>query len=178
MRKLKNWQDQLRERFLQKTLRRQQHQRRPVPFENARSVGLIFDATEQKSRDIVLPFAEKIKKEGKDVQLIGYFDNKLDTSSFTFKGFNKKDLDFLGRPKKLVLDNYVAQSFDVLICIYEKNCPAIEFIAALSDAHLRIGPYTEKIYCYDLFIDTSKDKSIQHFLKEVDFYLHKINQEA
>ncbi len=178
MRKLKNWQKQVRDRFLLKSLRKQHPQRHPKPFESAKSVGILFDATEQANRDIIQSFVEKIKKEGKEVMSIGYFANKQDVSSFSFKGFNKNDIDFLGRPKRNILEQYAAKPFDVLICCYEHPCAPIEYIAALSKAHLRVGPYTENINCYDLFIDTTKNKSIQDFLKEVDFYLHRINQEA
>lgn len=176
MRILKNWQSQLREHFLQKMMLRLDYRRNPVPFESAQSIGVLFDATEQANRDQVTPFIEGLKRKGKSVSPIGFFNNKQDASSFSFKGFNKNDLDWLGRPKKEILETYLAKPFDILICIYQEECLPIEYIAALSNAHLRVGPHTDNTYCYDLIIDTTNNNSIQHFLKEVEFYLHKINK--
>ncbi len=175
MRILKSWQSRLRERSLQKKVLQSNCQRNPVAFNAAKSVGVLFDATDQFQRDAVLPFLEKLRKQGKEVLPIGFFDHKLDVSSYAFKGFNKNDLDWLGRPKKEILESYTKEPFDTLICIYQKACLPIEYVASLSKAHFRVGPYTENPHCYDLIIDTTKNNSVQHFLKEVDFYLNKIN---
>jgi len=172
---LKNWQTQLRAHFLQKMMLQLDRRRHPVPFNSAQSVGVLFDATEQVQRDQVMPFIESIKKQVKQVTAIGFLQNKQDASSFSFKGFNLNDIDWLGRPKKEVLENYAGEAFDFLICIYQKECLPIEYIAALSKAQMRVGPYTDNTYCYDLIIDTTKNDSTKHFLKEVEFYLHKIN---
>ncbi|MFT5766113.1 MAG: hypothetical protein ACI8X3_003551 [Saprospiraceae bacterium] len=176
MRILKTWQSQFREHLLQKTLFKLDSQRHPVPFEAAQAVGVLFNATDKAQRDQIIPFIDKLKKAGKQVMSIGFFDNNQDPTPFAFKGFNKNDLDWLGRPKKAVLEKYTNKPFDLLICIYQGECIAIEYIAALSIAHFRVGPYTANTYCYDLIIDTAKNDSIPHFLKEVDFYLHKINK--
>ncbi len=176
MRILKSWQNQLRNRFLQKKIFNLDSRRSPVTFESAQSVGILFNATEQANRSQIIQFANHLKKGGKAVTIIGYLDNKQDASAFSFKAYNKNDIDWLGRPKKEILEKYAEKTFDILICIYQDECVAIDYIAALSKAHLRVGPNTEQTYCYDLIIDTSKNRSIQHFLKEVDFYLHKINK--
>ncbi len=149
--------------------------RHPVPFESAKSVGVLFDATEQMQRDQVLPFIDSLKRKGKEVVTIGYFDSKQDTNSYAFKAFNKNDINWMGKPKSDILKNYADQTFDFLICIYQGECLPIEYIAALSKAQMRVGPYTDNTYCYDLIIDTTKNDSTKHFLKEVDFYLNKIN---
>jgi len=176
MRILKNWQDQLRVYFLQKMMLKLEHRRHPIPFEAAHSVGVLFDATEPDHRNQILPFIDALKKKGKQVSPIAFFNNKQDTSAFSFKGFNKNSIDWLGRPKKNILEQYSDKPFDTLICIYQGECLPIEYVAALSRAHFRVGPYTNNTYCYDLIIDTTKNSSITHFLKEVDFYLHKINK--
>ena len=173
---LKTWQIQLREYFLQKALSKLDSQRHPVPFEATQSVGVLFNATEQRQREQVTPFIDRLKKLGKKVTPISFFDSKQDVSSFSFKGFNKKDIDWFGRPKKEVLEKYADKQFDILICIYQGECLPIEYIAALSKAHFRVGPFTENTYCYDLIIDTTKNNSVPHYLKEVEFYLHKINK--
>lgn len=172
---LKNWQSQLREHFLQKMMLQLQCRRHPIPFDSAQSVGVLFDATEQAKRDQIIPFIESLKRKGKEVVPIGFINSKQDVSSFAFKGFNQNDIDWFGRPKKDILEKYSNRVFDFLICIYPNECLPIEYIAALSKAHMRVGPYTNNTYCYDLIIDTTKNNSIKHFLKEVDFYLHKIN---
>lgn len=175
MRIIKNWQAQLRAHFLQKMMLQLNCRRHPVPFDSAKSIGVLFDATEQAKRDQVMPFIDTLKRKGIEIVPIGYFDSKQEVDSYTFKGFNKNDIDWMGRPKSHILKNYADKTFDFLICIYQGECLPIEYIAALSKAQMRVGPYTDNTYCYDLIIDTSKNNSIKHFLKEVDFYLNKIN---
>ncbi len=175
MRILENWQSQMRTHFLQRMLRQLDVRRKPISFADAQSVCILFDATNPKVRDQVLPFINQIKETKPRVTSVGYFDYKQDVSGFSFKAINKNDLDWLGRPKTNVIDTYANNTFDFLICIYDESCLPLEYLAALSRAHFRVGPYTENTYCYDLMID-NQGKGIKHYLKEVDFYLNKIIQ--
>jgi hypothetical protein len=175
MRILENWQSQMRSHLLQKMLKQLDVRRNPLPFGDAKSVGILFDATDSQTRDQIIAYVDQLKRSKPYTASIGYFDSKQDISVFSFKAFNKNDLDWLGRPKTDIIETYANRPFDYLICIYEDTCLPIEYLAALSNAHFRVGPYTENTYCYDLIIDT-KDKGIKHYLKEVDFYLNKIIQ--
>lgn len=67
--------EQTRVRFHQRLLRRglpaHQVKRNSVFLENAKSVGILFDATLLEEREVVLQFAEKLKRQNKQVKLLG-----------------------------------------------------------------------------------------------------------
>ena len=148
--------------------------RRAVTYESAQTIGILFDATELKHRETVLAFSKKLKERDKKVKLLGYFNNKQDVNAFPFKAFNKTEVDWLMRPKGETCESFMNTSFDLLIGIYEGNNLPLEYITALSKAHLRVGPYTDNTYCYDLMIDTDK-RDLENYIKQVEFYLNKMN---
>jgi hypothetical protein len=176
MKTIKNWQTQVREYFLQKMIRKIDLRRRTVTYDTAQSVGILFDATELNHREVVLRFSIKLKEKNKKVKLLGFFNNKLEVNNFPFQAFNKNDIDWLMRPKGEVVNNFMGNNFDLLIGIYEGNNLPLEYIAALSKAHLRVGPYTDNTYCYDLMIDTDK-RNLENYIKQVEFYLKKMNSD-
>jgi hypothetical protein len=174
MKTIKSWQTQVREYFLQKMINKIDLRRTTVTYESAQTIGILFDATELNHRETVAQFSKELKARNKKVKLIGFFDNKQEVSNFPFKAFNKNDIDWLMRPKGQIVENFMNNTFDLLIGIYEGNNLPLEYIAALSKAHLRVGPYTDNTYCYDLMIDTDK-RNLKNYIKQVEFYLNKMN---
>ncbi len=174
MRTIKSWQTQVREYFLQKMIRKIDLRRQTVTYDSAQSIVILFDATELNHREIVMQFSKKLKEKDKKVKLIGFFNSKQDISNFPFQAFNKNDVDWLMRPKSVVTKSFINTTFDLLIGVYEGNNLPLEYIAALSKAHLRVGPYTDNTYCYDLMIDTDK-RNLKNYIKQVEFYLNKMN---
>lgn len=144
-------------------------------FELARSIGIIFDATDPSRRDRVLKYIEKIKKDNKSVKALGFFNNKIENPNFVFKYYNVKNLDWAYRPTGDEVEFFMDQNFDLLINVDPETKIHTEFIAALSKANLRVGPYTENTYCYDLMIDTSGSKDLNHFIQEIERLLLKTN---
>jgi Family of unknown function (DUF6913) len=145
-----------------------------VTYDSAQTIGVLFDATELGHREVVIQFSKELKAKNKKVKLLGFFNNKQEVSNFPFRAFNKNDIDWLLRPKGEVVEKFINTTFDLLIGIYEGNNLPLEYIAALSKAHLRVGPYTDNTYCYDLMIDTDK-RDLKNYIKQVEFYLKKMN---
>ncbi len=174
MKAIKSWQTQVREYFLQKMLRNIDLRRKAVTYDSAESIGILFDATELKNRETVIQFSKDLKQKGKKVKLLGFFNNKQEVGNFPFKAFNKNEVDWLMRPKSESAISFVNIPFDLMIGIYEGNNLPLEYIAALSKAHLRVGPYTDNTYCYDLMIDTEK-RNLDHYINQVEFYLNRMN---
>ncbi len=175
MKAIKNWQIQIREYFLQKLIQKIDLKRRSVTYESAQTIGILFDATELNQREVVMQFSKKLKEKKKKVKLLGFFNNKQEVNNYPFKAFNKNQVDWLLRPKDEVVEYFIKNTFDVLIGIYGGENLPLEYIAALSRAHLRVGPYTDNTYCYDLMFDTNKWDS-EDFIKQVEIYLNKMNR--
>ncbi len=170
--------EQLRTRFHHRLLRNElpvhQVKRHSVFLNNATTVGLLFDATAKDSRDTVLRFADRLKNKGKEVKLLGYFNEKLKSADFTFDHFDKTQLDWALRPRKEVASAFVLQRFDLLLNLSQKTVLPLDYIAAHSKARFRVGPFTENTVCYDLMIDQDERKGLDAFLQQVLYYLEKM----
>ena len=145
-----------------------------VSFENAKSIGILFDATDPGRRDQILKYIDQIKKKQKKVKSLGFFNSKQENTNFIFKYFNTKNIDWAYRPTGETVSEFIQQPFDLLLNLEPETKIHTEYIAALSRANLRIGPYTENTYCYDLMIDTGSN-DLKHFIQEIERVLLKPN---
>ena len=161
---------------------KQQLRHRPEPsgkskvnLNNAATVGILFDATELSVRDIVLAYAEKLRKQGKRIKLMGYFDDPTDSENYPFDYYNRKQVDWAYRPTGELVQSFIKQDFDLLMNINTGSLIHTEYIAALSRAKLRVGPCTEHTYCYDLMIDLSPRAGLKQFIEQAEALLGKTN---
>lgn len=149
--------------------------RQRVNLESAATVGILFDATELKDRETVLQFAERLKKQSKNVRLLAYFDNKAEGENFTFPFYNQKNLDWTDCPTGDAVKEFLDRKFDLLFVLKSKATVHMEYIAALAYAHLKVGPCTEKTYCFDLMIDADPQQPLSHFISQIEQLLKKTN---
>lgn len=159
--------------FLQKELSQHQMPHQSVDFDSAEKIGILFDATEMKNRQVVLDFTKKLKKDGKKVKLMGFLNDKDKNENFVFEHFNKNDLDWSLRPKNERVNEFIKRPFDILINLTNESHPSLDYIAAFSHAKFRVGPFTEKIFCYELMIEATGNKDLKAFLDQVSSFLLK-----
>lgn len=160
--------------FLKKELPAHAVSRSSMYLDNAGSVGILFDGTQPEHRQLVLDYAEKLKKAGKKISLLAFFDNKLKSEDFTFRHFNRQQLDFALRPKSADIQDFTEKKFDLLLNISNRSVLPLDYIAAHSKARFRVGPITDQTFCYDLMIDPSGKKDLGYFLQQVIFYMKKM----
>lgn len=149
-------------------------------LDNAKSIGILFDGTEQAEREIVLGYAEQLKQQGKKVKLLAFFNNKLKGDNFSFAAFNRQQLDWAMRPTSREALEFKDQPFDLLLNISHSSILPLDYLAAHSKARFRVGPFTENTFCYDLMIDYPVKTDLKAFLHQVVFYMKKMrpNYEA
>lgn len=161
--------------YLNKELQNHKATHFSMDLGSAKSVGLLLDATELAGREVVLKFSEQLKKEGKEVKLLAFFGGDAKVANFVFPHFTKKDLDFALRPKTAEVKKFMEKPFDILINLTPHGSLPLEYIAAFSKAKFRVGPSTDKTYCYELMIDTAAKKDLQSFIQQVTFFINKMN---
>ena len=149
--------------------------RTPGEYQHSRSIGVIFDATSQEHRQIVSQYVQSLKKQHKEVKILAFYDAKQQEPNLVFKHFTHKELNFWRHPQGPQVKEFMAQPFDVLINLFLNEEPALEYLSALSHAQLRVGPYTERTYCYDLMIETADRQNLNRFIEQVEFLLNKMN---
>ncbi len=161
--------------FLKQQLKRQATAPRGVAYNRAREIGLFFQADDLDRREIVLAFAEKLRKKGKKVSLLGYFDHPVSSPNFTFPYFTRKDTDWALRPTGSAVQDFRQKRFDIWITADTRPHFFAEYLAALSPARLRVGPVTTQTECYELMVDTGRRDDLKFFLSQVEMLLDKTN---
>jgi len=162
-------------RLLRKQLQRLQGPpRKRVNLQKAHAIGILFDATDLENRQTVLQYAEKLKKQGKRVRLLGYFDDDTKNENFTFRHFNRHQFDLFLRPKAQTVQEFMDQNFDILMTLDPQPRLFAEYISTLSRAPLRVGPSTENTYAFDLMIET-KGNNLSQYIEQMELLLSKTN---
>lgn len=160
---------------LEKKLSQVKLNRSSIEFDIAESIGILFDATDAVNRTKVMDYAQNLIKNGKKVKLLGFVKSKQKDLSFPFKFFTLNEVNWKMIPESIDANQFINNKFDILINLYlGKNNP-IEYISALSNANLRVGPFSENTNSYDLIIDTPIGTDLEHLIKQVNFFLNKIN---
>lgn len=161
--------------FLQKALKLNQHFRKSVNLQEAKEIGILFDATDTDQKQIVENLAKQLKDQNKKTVLLGFYNFPKPAINFSFDYFNKKNLNWHLAPIGHTVEGFINRNFDILINLTVKEILPLEYISAMSHAKFRVGPYnSDKIYCYDLMIDTGDKKDLDHLIDQVKHYLHLI----
>ncbi|MFN7116853.1 MAG: DUF6913 domain-containing protein [Saprospiraceae bacterium] len=172
---LHNIKERVFNRSLQQLSKQNRIDRKFVGFEKAQYIGILFDATDLNQREIVFQYADQLGKKGTRIKLLGFFDSKLEDPNFTFKYFNRKNLDWAGRPTGEQVQEFVQQPFDMLINLDVTSKPQAAYVSAQSKAHLRVGPVEDHTFSYELMIDISGSNNLHTFIQQMEAILAKTN---
>lgn len=146
---------------------------RSVNWEDARYIGIFFDATDLNKRQTVLRFSEQLKAPDRKVKLLGYFNNDQQDPNFIFPHFNRRQFDWALRPSAREVTDFVEEPFDLLLTIDPTSRLHSEYIALRSQAALKVGPYTRNTDCYDLMIDPADSGNLEAFIQQIEGLLKK-----
>lgn len=138
----------------------------------AEKVGILFQADEASHREAIQAYAERLKKEGKDVQLLGFLNKRNHQINYLFPYISHKDVTWFGKPKGGTIGYFIKYPFDVLINFAPKELIPFEYISALSRAGCRIG-FNEKnlLEPYDCILLAEQRDNINGLINDIDKYL-------
>ena len=173
MKKLQSLYHSLHLKRLYKKLEKQNVFRSPTDFGTSHKIGILYDASDPVVLKSIKDYVTQLRTLDKKVTVLGYFNDKKQHEDFPFQSFNQKDLDWLSCPRSNHLEVFMEEPFDILLTFLTKPCRPIEFIAACSQAHMRIGPYIPNTDCFDLMIDADT-KDFSQFIAAVEHYLDKM----
>ena len=144
-------------------------------FQNIESIGIVFDATPEKDHKFVLKFQNNLKAEGRDVHVLGFFNQKEEPGPQSFSYFNMEGVGFSMTPSSDIAKQFIEHPFDVLINLDYNSNATINYISAASRALFKIGPATGNPNHYDLMIDLGRNYKISHLIKEIRRTFNLIN---
>ncbi len=153
--------------------------RKFVSLNEARDIGIVYDATDINKEKTVHQYAERLRHEGKKVFLLGYADVKTlpanKKTSIQSEYFCKENLTLFNLPDKEKIGHFPEMNFDLLLNIYDKPHMPMLAISAYSKAKYRVGPgIPNGLLYFDGIIDTGKNKDLLFLIEQMDFYLKAI----
>ena len=131
-------------------------------FDSAKTLGIVFNATQQNSYECIKNFISFLSEYELQVLALGFVnDNKIPDNYLYYKGFtffSKKNLNWHFKPNDKDVDKFIDKQFDILIDFSLENYYPVQYIVGLSKAKFKVGRLSEKNNYYDLMIDIEKFK--------------------
>ncbi len=156
---------------------------RIVPFDKAKSIGIIYDSTNEKYFELVKRYVKEIRDlHHKEVLALGYYDhNELPAMRFAKLGmdfFTRKALNWHFKPTTQIVKNFINRDFDILIDLHTGNSIPFRYIVAMSKAKFKIGRYEKSTASfYNFMISTRDQLSLPQFIEQVNHYLKSLRHE-
>jgi len=147
--------------ILGKKLRNQKRSVMVCNLKNAQNIGILYNATEYVSFEIIKEFTKQLSQNNSNVSILGYVDSKKLIDHYLYrKGFDffsRNDLNWYYRPISAVAEAFIKKPFDLLIDLSLETCYPIQYIVALSPATFKVGKFSPDEKYLDLMIDTEKE---------------------
>jgi hypothetical protein len=144
----------------------------PCSLQEASSIGILFDAQEQKDRDAVLAFHEQLKEQQKDVQLLGFVKKRDLQVVYHFPYLTPRDVTWYGKPKGGTAGYFIKYPFNLLINLCTHELLPFEYISSVSRAKFRIGALGKgSMEHYDYLIGGVEEEEQQRMIDNIERYL-------
>jgi hypothetical protein len=148
---------------------------------NAKTIGVVWDATNPDDLTFLSQFFQKMADRNIDVKIMGYFPGKDLPDKLTAIRYltclKKEDINITYRPVSNEANSFIKTRFDILIDTSFKDIFPLRYISYLSMAGFKVGIFDNGIKNspYDLMIEFNKTTDINNYLTQVIYYLEMIN---
>jgi hypothetical protein len=151
-----------------------------VSFKNAVRIAILSESQTIDTSQYIIDFISDIRKYSKDISTLEYLNNSIKLSVKSWKQtqfyLHNKNLNFLNLPKREPLKEFLEKEYDIIINLSITNNIYLHYLATITNAKLKIGPYNKEFEsCYDFMIHVDDDTDIHSFVSAVDTYLKMIN---
>lgn len=166
-------------RSLKKAMAKEGDNHQTITFKNARSIGLLFDASKGEKLQELNNYTQTLKQRGFKVDTLVYFKDEKQAAQYKRSYFTNKQVNFVWVPKGRTVEQFMHQPFDLLINLYLNDSPALEYISAAAAAKYRVGRYVaHKTWYCDLMVNLGERQEMSYFIKQIEHYLNYINKDA
>jgi hypothetical protein len=157
-------------RILEKKIRSHLHNPIVCNIRGARNIGIIYNATEYISFEIIKDFTRRLAKGDTKVTILGYVNSKKLIDHYLYrKGydfFSRNDLNWFYKPVSEVTESFMQQPFDILFNLSLEEYFPIQYIVALSLSSFKVGKYSSAEKNLDLMIDIENEKALMKKLHD------------
>ena len=155
-----------------------------VDFNSAKSIGLVYDSTDEKNFEVIKKYVKDLREiYKKDVLALGFYNGKeLPAMRFSKLGldfFTRKALNWHFKPVAPVVKNFTHKNFDILIDLHTGNSVPFKYIIAMTKAKFKIGRYERSsLPFYDFMISVEENISLSRLIEQVNHYLNMLKHEV
>lgn len=160
---------------LKQLLASSSRKRRLFTPETARNIHILFDASEESTRQEVAKIVEDFRKKGKQVQVLAFYNQKQLPENPPFEAFSLKETTWSGQPKSDKANTFAQASTDLLLVFNPELLPALSWVAAASVASMKVGYVADMPQDYDLQLDLPKGKGPRFFMDELSKYAQTLH---
>lgn len=168
--------------ILSREMRIRNREVQSMGLESARSIGIIFNAKDERSFKQIREFADQLRGGGlREVKALGFVPKKevasFLQSSQDFDFFSREDFNWYYRPQGRKVAGFISESFDILIDLRLSKFTSLLFIVALSRAQFKVGRFRSDFKeFYDLMIDVEQNSDLSYFMSQIQHYLSMLNE--
>ena len=166
--------------FLSKEMRIRNREVQGMGLDSARSIGIIFNAKDERTFKQIREFADQLRGGGlRSVKALGFVP-KAEVASFLqssqdFDFFSREDFNWYYKPQGRKVAGFISESFDILIDLRLSKFTSLLFIVALSRAQFKVGRYRDHFKeFYDLMIDVEDNDNLSYFISQIQHYLEML----
>lgn len=168
--------DKIFNRYIKSKNYGQKKHRKTQNWKEIKTIGFLIDGSDPIQLRLLLNRLYEYTAQGKKIEFLGYVKKFPPFEEENIKWITRRDLSWSGIPKPQSIKEFIEKEFDVLINTHIKSARPLEFIAACSNAKLRIGVYAEKnTPCYDFMMQLTDDADAYMYMDQVEHYLKMIN---
>jgi len=157
-------------RMLNSRFRQNVHHTRVCNINEAKSVGILYNATNPVSFEIIKTFTKVLMQKKIEVSALGYVNSKKLIDHYLYrKGydfFTRNELNWFYKPASITVQEFIKRPFDILINLSLENYYPIQYITALSSSSFKVGKLLGEPFYMDMMIDIEKEKKAMKELKE------------
>ena len=153
-----------------------------VTFNTAKSIGILYDATDDHDYELMKAYVRNLMSYSKDVVALGYYNSmELPNTRFMKLGldfFTKKSLDWRMRPSNPIVNNFINRPIDILILFNTNRCIPLMYIAHEVKAGFKIGRYDKNMTgVLDFMVKESNPIQLKELITNVNHYLMLIKND-
>jgi len=132
-----------------------------TPFAHAKKIGVLVEDF-SKNKNEVFPLLEKLKAEGKKVDIINFINHSDIVQGEHIRNISKKSIDWKGKIKDDFVEKFLKTEYDYLFSLHTSSFLPFENILARSKAKCRVGQYIENKKAFlDIMIHPNKEESLK-----------------
>ena len=149
-------------------MKKMKRQRGFYNFDNAKSIGIIFNAIQKDSYTLAKDFILSLKKRNIEVLGLGYVNNP-ESINYPYieniEFFSLKNHTWYLKPATPSVDHFAGRQLDILIDLSLEDKLILKYIVGLSNAKLKIGTAnTKQNLFYDFMIDVQKSNTLPYYI--------------